>query len=96
MILTIDVVRSLSSAIHRIRLGQYDPHAAHARVQDMYSWGNVAERTEAVYRSILEGPEQRDTFERMIRYALFPCFSSSVAFSSSSVGAWSWSAYIYI
>lgn len=62
-----DVINSLSLAIHRIRKGDHDPLLNHERVKGMYSWDDVARRTELVYRGIVEGPEQRRTFERMVR-----------------------------
>ncbi|CDZ97278.1 glycosyltransferase family 4 protein [Phaffia rhodozyma] len=62
-----DVVRALSSAIHRIRAGAYDPFGAHDRVRKMYSWDEVAERTEHVYIGILEDTFIRSTWDRMWR-----------------------------
>ena len=61
------MIAALSKAIHRIRMGTHDPSKAHERVKGMYSWDDVARRTEDVYRGIIEGPEQRGTYERMMR-----------------------------
>lgn len=61
------MTEALSLAIARIRKGGYDPLEAHERVKGMYSWADVACRTENVYRGIMEGPPQRGTYERMWR-----------------------------
>jgi phosphatidylinositol glycan class A protein len=74
------VIRALSEAIDRIRTGSHDPFQAHERVRGMYSWDDVAARTEAVYRSIIEGPPQRGTYERMMR-SVYPFPSLWIPFA---------------
>jgi phosphatidylinositol glycan class A protein len=61
-----DVVRALTLAIDRVNAGAHDPLEAHARVRDMYSWADVARRTERVYDDVFDVP-QRSTWERMVR-----------------------------
>jgi len=61
-----DVVRALSVGIETIASGVHDPSLAHERVKGMYTWANVAERTERVYEKAMSRPE-RDLFERMSR-----------------------------
>lgn len=72
-----DVTRALSRAIETIREGRHDPMKAHERVRGMYSWSDVAERTEVVYRRAISSP-QRDTFQRLSRYALGDVLDSAV------------------
>lgn len=66
-----DVVRAVSEAIHIVSEGKHDPIRAHERVKTFYDWGQVAERTEKVYDSVLKSP-QRDLWERMQRYSDIP------------------------
>lgn len=63
-----DVVRALRHAIHVVRRGEYDPMVAHERVKGMYSWADVAARTEIVYERAMATPH-RDTGERLARWA---------------------------
>lgn len=59
-----DLVRALDVGIRHIRDGKHDPVAVHRQVRQMYSWTDVAERTERVYREVLsEVPPT--TFERL-------------------------------
>lgn len=44
-----DLVSTVLSAVQRIREGVHDPVSAHERVVGMYSWAQVAARTENVY-----------------------------------------------
>ena len=62
----VDVVRALSIAVDTIVSGVHDPHLAHRRLQTMYTWDDVAERTERVYDKAMARPE-RDLYERMSR-----------------------------
>ncbi|KAG8216346.1 glycosyltransferase family 4 protein [Butyriboletus roseoflavus] len=48
-----DVFRALSEAIQIVTQGEHDPLEAHARVKRFYDWMRVAERTEAVYSSVV-------------------------------------------
>ncbi|KAG9311863.1 glycosyltransferase family 4 protein [Chiua virens] len=48
-----DVFRALSEAIQIVSAGDHDPLEAHARVKQFYDWMHVAERTEAVYNTVV-------------------------------------------
>nr|XP_019045831.1 phosphatidylinositol glycan, class A [Kwoniella bestiolae CBS 10118]OCF24761.1 phosphatidylinositol glycan, class A [Kwoniella bestiolae CBS 10118] len=61
-----DVIRALTHAIHTIKSGKHDPLKAHERVKGMYTWEEVAERTEKVYERAMETPS-RSTAERLSR-----------------------------
>ena len=65
----VDVKMALHRAIEIVRSGKYDPQKAHERVKGMYSWEDVAGRTEKVYDRAMATP-QKDTFERLSRYRL--------------------------
>ena len=43
-----DIIKKLSAAISLINTKQIDSEQFHKRVSEMYSWENVAERTEKV------------------------------------------------
>ncbi|EPS67605.1 hypothetical protein M569_07169, partial [Genlisea aurea] len=62
-----DMVRAISRAIHL--LPQIDPQAMHNRMKKLYSWHDVAKRTEIVYdcarRCCLD---QESVLERLPRY----------------------------
>ncbi|WWC95939.1 hypothetical protein V866_002806 [Kwoniella sp. B9012] len=69
-----DVIRALTHAIHTIKSGKHDPIKAHQRVRTMYTWEEVAERTEKVYERAMDSPA-RTTAERLSRYlALGPIY----------------------
>ncbi|RKO97384.1 hypothetical protein CXG81DRAFT_12511 [Caulochytrium protostelioides] len=51
-----DLVRQISRAIHLVSTNGVDRTTFHERVKDMYSWGDVAARTETVYAQILDRP----------------------------------------
>lgn len=53
MVLYQDLHRALSSAIGIVSSGGHDPVKAHERVAGMYSWEEVARRTEVVYNDVL-------------------------------------------
>ncbi|KAF8581261.1 glycosyltransferase family 4 protein [Ramaria rubella] len=61
-----DVIRALSEAISIVSMGKHDPMIAHKRIKEFYDWAHVAERTEVVYRTVLE-TEPRDLWTRMRR-----------------------------
>ncbi|RDX54762.1 transferase [Lentinus brumalis] len=61
-----DVVRAMSEAIRLVSAGKHDPHKAHERVRGFYDWRDVAQRTEAVYDSIMKS-QQYDFWTRMHR-----------------------------
>jgi phosphatidylinositol glycan class A protein len=69
-----DVTRALTHAIHTIRQGKHDPQSNHERLKGMYSWGDVAARTEVVYGRAM-GTPHKDVFERLERLlALGPVY----------------------
>lgn len=51
-----DLVHAISRAIRHVRGGQHDPVAAHETLKRMYSWEDVAERTERVYEECFRVP----------------------------------------
>ncbi|KAL8291788.1 hypothetical protein RQP46_002046 [Phenoliferia psychrophenolica] len=62
-----DLVRAITRAIKHVRSGAHDPIQAHEQLKEMYSWANVAERTEQVYYSAVAVPEV-PVIERLRRY----------------------------
>jgi phosphatidylinositol N-acetylglucosaminyltransferase subunit A len=54
-----DVVRVLSHAIQHVQKHGVDRHAQHAAVAQMYSWHSVAQRTEVVYRTVLQRQQNK-------------------------------------
>lgn len=61
---SLDLVRALDIGIQRIKSGKHDPMEVHRQVRQMYSWSDIAERTEAVYEAVLAA-EPPSTIERM-------------------------------
>lgn len=93
-----DVVRALSTAIKTVKAGKHDPLKAHARIRDMYSWAQVAERTETVYERVMSTPE-RGEGERLARLlglgpvmGLIMCFIRGVEWWFFVVVCWFWPA----
>ncbi|ORX90454.1 UDP-Glycosyltransferase/glycogen phosphorylase [Basidiobolus meristosporus CBS 931.73] len=62
-----DVVVAITKAINTIRMKEVDPSKFHDEVKEMYSWANVAERTEKVYYSISQ-KRAPPLIERLRRY----------------------------
>ncbi|KAJ3230561.1 hypothetical protein HDU81_004438 [Chytriomyces hyalinus] len=62
-----DLVRSIEIAINRIRTNPPDPFILHQEISGMYSWANVAKRTEAVYEKIVDN-EPLPLAERLLKY----------------------------
>lgn len=62
-----DLVQTVNKAIDLMRTKQVYSHTFHDEVRQMYSWGDVARRTELVYLSMLKS-EPRPLIERMKRY----------------------------
>ncbi|KAK3012217.1 hypothetical protein RJ639_011533 [Escallonia herrerae] len=60
-----DMVRAIEKAIYR--LPQVDPQAMHLRMKNLYSWHDVAKRTEIVYDRALRCSSQ-NLLERLSRY----------------------------
>ena len=54
--------------MERIELGHIDPRAVHQQVKNMYSWSDVAERTERVYQRILRSYDDSDFIDRLVKY----------------------------
>ena len=69
----LDVFRATSEAIAHIAQGEHDPHRAHQRIRGFYDWARVAERTEVVYRGVLETPPY-PLWTRIQRYAFVHVF----------------------
>ncbi|KAJ8660306.1 hypothetical protein O0I10_003763 [Lichtheimia ornata] len=62
-----DLVLAISKAIHMIRYEEVDPSRFNDELKDMYSWSNVAERTERVYDMISQ-TQEAPLIERLRRY----------------------------
>uniref|UniRef100_A0A0E0LJ71 phosphatidylinositol N-acetylglucosaminyltransferase n=1 Tax=Oryza punctata TaxID=4537 RepID=A0A0E0LJ71_ORYPU len=60
-----DMVRAVRKAIDM--LPGIDPHVMHLRMKKLYSWDDVAKRTEIVYDRAMQSP-QTDLLERLPRY----------------------------
>lgn len=61
-----DLVRALDVGIRHVKSDKHDVLTAHKQVRQMYSWSDVAERTEKVYRDVLEA-EPPTMVERLQR-----------------------------
>lgn len=68
---SLDVVRAMSEAIDIVTANKHDPIRAHERVRSFYNWGDVAERTEKVYDTVVQ-QEPYDFWTRMRRYVFYP------------------------
>ncbi|KAL7340835.1 transferase [Rhodotorula toruloides] len=62
-----DLVRAISRAITHVRSGSHDPLLAHEQLRQVYSWTDVAERTERVYYHAMSVPRV-PVVERLRRY----------------------------
>ncbi|KAI9493679.1 GlcNAc transferase [Zychaea mexicana] len=62
-----DLVIAISRAIHMIRYEEVDPRRFNDELKDMYSWSNVAERTEKVY-DLISQTQEAPLIERLRRY----------------------------
>lgn len=62
-----DIVKAVSQAINMYKAHPPDPFAVHAEVSQMYSWRNVAERTERVYDAVSRTAVP-NLIERLRRY----------------------------
>ncbi|KAF8880060.1 glycosyltransferase family 4 protein [Infundibulicybe gibba] len=60
------LIQSLTTAISYISEGGHDPFKAHERVREFYDWREVAQRTEGVYKGVMES-RQIELIERMRR-----------------------------
>jgi phosphatidylinositol glycan class A protein len=60
------LVRATTAAVRRLQAGPVDTHRFHAEVAQMYSWLNIAKRTEAVYR--LLAPQNPPLVRRLELY----------------------------
>ncbi|GAA5832612.1 hypothetical protein JCM5353_006695 [Sporobolomyces roseus] len=62
-----DLVQAISRAIKHVKMGKHDPLLAYETLKDVYSWKDVAERTEVVYRNALK-VKRVPVVERLRRY----------------------------
>lgn len=62
-----DLVLAISRAIEHVRSGKHDPIKAHEQLKEMYSWADVAERTEKVYYGAM-AVDEVPVIERLRRY----------------------------
>ncbi|KAG9444372.1 hypothetical protein H6P81_015712 [Aristolochia fimbriata] len=60
-----DMVQAIKKAIQK--LPTIDPHVMHLRIKELYSWHDVARRTEIVYRHALNCPSEK-LLKRLSRY----------------------------
>ncbi len=58
---------SIAKAIEKIECNQVDPMKMHKRVQSMYSWSDVAQRTEKVYLRVLKN-QNSTLLEQFVKY----------------------------
>ncbi|GAA5907873.1 phosphatidylinositol N-acetylglucosaminyltransferase SPT14 [Sporobolomyces salmoneus] len=62
-----DLVQAISRAIHHVKAGKHDPLFAFTTLRDVYSWTDVAERTERVYTEAMK-VDRVPVVERLRRY----------------------------
>ncbi|KAI9143242.1 hypothetical protein BKA69DRAFT_1026877 [Paraphysoderma sedebokerense] len=62
-----DLIVALGRAIRKVESGKIDPFKFHETIANLYSWVDVAERTEQVYMNIISKP-QLPLIERLRRY----------------------------
>lgn len=60
------LVAGIDRAIQDVRSAGYDPNASHAAIRRMYSWKDVAERTEIVYRKVIH-QQPLEPHERLVK-----------------------------
>lgn len=60
------MVNAIGQAINTIESNNWDPYQVHEKVASMYSWHDVAKRTDDVYQKVmlLEDPSLADRFEK--------------------------------
>eukprot|EP00842_Homolaphlyctis_polyrhiza_P001709 jgi/Hompol1/2539/HPOL_002949-RA len=73
-----DLIKSVRRAIHMVLEDRIDPFEMHRRVSQMYSWADVAARTEEVYRSVME-ISRLPLAERLMRYNGCGVFAGKLA-----------------
>ncbi|KAJ3268702.1 hypothetical protein HDV01_002355 [Terramyces sp. JEL0728] len=61
------IISALEKAMKKVENNEIDRHDFHGQVKEMYSWQNVAERTEMVYERVLE-MDNLPLHERLLRY----------------------------
>ncbi|KAJ2724605.1 Phosphatidylinositol N-acetylglucosaminyltransferase GPI3 subunit [Coemansia sp. Benny D115] len=96
-----DIVQALAQAIVQVeeRNGEMAAAEFHGQVKKMYSWHDVAERTERVYVEIMADSEEPPLIERLRRYygcglvagKLF-CLVAAVDFLLGVILEWLWPA----
>lgn len=62
------LVHALLGAIDRMKRGEIDTSRFHSEVAAMYSWQDVAKRTEAVYMSLVHRDVNPPLFRRLAKY----------------------------
>lgn len=62
------LVLALSGAIELVKLGAIDTSQFHKEVAKMYSWANIAKRTEKVYHSLDTKPINKPLLDRLGNY----------------------------
>lgn len=60
-----DMVHAIGKAIHM--LPNINPHVMHSRMKKLYSWHDVAKRTETVYNCALQSSDE-NLLQRLPRY----------------------------
>lgn len=68
------LVSAVDSAIIKIQKNEIDPIKQHEKVSTMYSWEDVAKRTELVYEKVLKDPKL-SLIERFEKYEKCGWFS---------------------
>lgn len=62
------LVQALLKAVDLVQLGAIDTSQFHNEVAKMYSWANIAERTQNVYRSLESKPLNEPLLDRLGKY----------------------------
>ncbi|KAI8924281.1 hypothetical protein BC831DRAFT_402716 [Entophlyctis helioformis] len=73
-----DLVLSVRRAISMVKSNRIDPYDMHRKVSQMYSWADVAQRTEEVYRNVMEN-DHVSLAERLQRYNGCGIFAGKLA-----------------
>jgi phosphatidylinositol glycan class A protein len=65
----LDLVAALALAVEKIDNQLLNPLKIHETVKNMYSWTDVAARTERVYKMVLQKPDRNETLaDRFLKY----------------------------
>lgn len=74
---TADLIAQLEDAVKEVEAGTVDHMARHREIPEIYNWHDVAERTERVYRLILDAPHD-SLFERLGKFYSIGTWSGKV------------------